>query len=175
MLILLCLRTSKICTSALYLLYRTAAITPMPFHASASSRPRTLSTARYHATALSRLRALSTARYHATTLSRPRTLSTARYHASASSRLRSIKPLSYITHPLRARIGAYIGAKLRKNINKEKHHREKFPDGVILSMSGLIVATSGRGTPRALCATRQVWQRSAASRSRRPPSPSYSQ
>ena len=158
MLILLCLRTSKICTSALYLLYRTAATTPLPFHASASLRPRTLSTARYHATTLSRLCALSTARYHATALSRPRT----------------IKPLSHITHPLRARIGAYIGAKLRKNIDKEKHHREKFPDGVILSMSGLIVATSGRGTPRALCATRQVWQRSAASRSRRPPSPSYS-
>ena len=170
MLILLCLRTSKISTSALYLFYRTAAITPPHHHAIAPP-----STARYCATTLSRPRALSTARYHATTLSRPRTLSTARNHATAISRLRSIKPLSHITHPLRARIGAYIGAKLRKNIDKEKHHREKFPDGVILSMSGLIVATSGRGTPRALCATRQVWQRSAASQSRRPPSPSYSQ
>ena len=143
MLILLCLRTSQISTSALYLFYRTAAITPLPFHASASSRPR--------------------ASKYCTLL---------RHYPSTPPHYQALLP---VTHPLRARIGAYIGAKLRKNIDKEKHHREKFPDGVILSMSGLIVATSGRGTPRVLCATRRVWQRSAASRSRRPPSPSYSQ
>ena len=165
MLILLCLRTSQISTSALYLLYRTAAITPLPFHASASSRPRA-------SKCCTLLRYYPSTPLHHHALAPP---SAAHYYATTLPHRCTIKPLSHITHPLRARIGAYIGAKLRKNIDKEKHHREKFPDGVILSMSGLIVTTSGRGTPRVLCATRRVWQRSAASRSRRPPSPSYSQ
>ena len=88
MLILLCLRTSKISTSALYLFYRTAAITPSHHHAIVPS-----STARYYATTLSRLRIITPSRLqvlHATT--------PLPFLASTSSRHRVSKCCTLLRH-----------------------------------------------------------------------------
>ena len=88
MLILLCLRTSKISTSALYLFYRTAAITPRHHHAIAPS-----SAARYYATTLSRLGINTPSRLQVLHATAPLP-----FLASASSRHRTFKYCTLLRH-----------------------------------------------------------------------------